>query len=90
MTLRELIAFLRLYVSYPCKFGDIKLRNQDDFCRYPLIKYFLSDDFQYDMYIAEDEFAKYSYPGINFSFLFHRKETGEFWLTLEHEIVDVD
>lgn len=87
MTLRELIAFLDLFISYPSRLGDIELRNEADFCRYPYIQYFLSEDFEYDMHIAENEFDKNSYPGISFYFLFHRDSKGNFWLSLEHELV---
>ena len=86
MTLRELIHFLRLYIPYPDKLGNIEIRNEADYCRYQFVKYFLSQDFQKDMHTAEIVFSKQSTSKVKFYFLFHRDSvSGNFSLSLEYE-----
>lgn len=86
MTLRNLINLLGIYISYPQQLGDIEIKNESDFCRYPMIGYFVSDEFQVDMQTCENEFYNNSYNGVKFYFLFHRDPLqGDFWLELVHE-----
>ena len=86
MTLRELITFLKLFINYPEELEGIEIRNESDFCRYPLIAYFLSEGFQYDMHTAKIYWDNNSYDGVNFYFLFHRDNKGFFSLELVSEL----
>lgn len=86
MTLRELIDFLNLIIpNIPEELEDFEIRNEADFCRYPLINYFLSVGFQQDMHNAEIYWKNNSYEGVNFYFLFHRDKERLFSIELVSE-----
>ena len=82
MTLRKLMLILDLYISCPPDLGDIKIKNVDDFCRYPLVSYFCSVDFVHDMHTAKLYWDNNSYDGVEFYFCFHRDENENFSLEL--------
>lgn len=86
MTLRELIAFLNLNIYYPATLENFEILNEANFCRYPLISYFSSTEFQQDIHNAEIYWQNNSYEGVNFYFLFHRDKKGAFYLELASEI----
>lgn len=86
MTLRELILFLKLFVEFPEELEGIEIRNESDFCRYPLITYFLSEEFQHDMHTAKIYWDNNSYEGVKFYFLLHRGKDELFSIELLSEI----
>ena len=86
MTLRELIRYLQLFIDLPGELEDIVIRNEADFCRYDLIGYFITDEFQYDMHTAKIYWDNNSYEGVRFYFIFHQDKEGLFSLGLCSEV----
>lgn len=85
MTVRELVSFLKLYVSYPETLGNLEIINEKDFCRYPMIAYFSGESFLNDMRVAYEIFTKEGCNSTekNFYFVFERDKDGNFSLKLK-------
>lgn len=85
MTVRELVSFLKLYVSYPEALGNLEIVNEGDFCRYPMIDYFSSESFLNDMRTAYEIFKDEGYKSSEkkFYFIFERNEFKDFSLKLK-------
>ena len=49
MTLKNLLSEIHLVVDSPTQLGDLHVKNESDYCRYALLKYFESPKFQDDL-----------------------------------------
>jgi len=49
MTLKNLLSQIHLIVDYPEQLGNLQIKNESNFCRYALLKYFESPKFQDDL-----------------------------------------
>ena len=49
MTLKNLLSEIHLVVDYPTQLGNLHIKNESDYCRYALLKYFQSPKFQDDL-----------------------------------------
>ena len=85
MTLRELVSsVVPFHVNIPDDLCNMEVVNPNDFCRFPLVDYFSSSEFQHDLHTIEYELSLNSYVGLDFYLVLHRDEnTKEFNLMLE-------
>lgn len=49
MTLQQLLSELNLTVNFPDELGNLTVDNETEFCRYALLKYFKTENFQKDL-----------------------------------------
>lgn len=49
MTLKNLLSEIHLVVNYPVELGNLHVRNESEYCRYALLKYFQTPKFQDDL-----------------------------------------
>ena len=56
MTLRELVSsVVTSCVNIPNDLCNMDIVNPNDFCRFPLVDYFSSSEFQHDLHTIEEE-----------------------------------
>ena len=85
MTLRELVSsVVPSCVNIPNDLCNMDVVNPNDFCRFPLVDYFSSSEFQHDLHTIEYELSLNSYAGLDFYLILNRDEdTKEFNLMLK-------